>query len=109
MRAVVVLPQPRGPVKRNACATRPVRSALVSVRTTCSWPVRSWKRCGRYLRARTRYGVVMGSGRLLAGARPETGHTAEDATVAPFRAWRGHDPPSPDPPSRARRGVGRVP
>src|SRR5258708_2170022 len=53
--AEVVLPQPRGPVKRKAWATRPVLSALASVRTTCSWPVRSAKRCGRYLRASTRY------------------------------------------------------
>src|SRR5262249_29938090 len=59
MRALVVFPQPRGPVKRNACATRPDLSALTSVRTTCSCPVRSENRCGRYLRARTRYGLVI--------------------------------------------------
>src|SRR5207248_6987046 len=39
--------------------------------------------------------------RVPVGARPETGHTAEDATVAPFRAWRVHEPPSPDPRSSA--------
>src|SRR2546429_7973760 len=61
MRAEVVLPHPRGPVKRNACATRPVLSALTRVRTTCSCPVRSEKRWGRYFLARTRYGVVIGS------------------------------------------------
>src|SRR4051794_31229334 len=119
IRADVVLPHPRGPVKRKACATRPVFSALTSVRTTCSCPVRSEKRWGRYLRARTRYGVVIGSGRYgfeglypphSPGARPRTGHTAKDATVAPFRAWRVHDPPSPDPRSSARgRGADRVP
>ena len=36
MRAVVVLPTPRTPVKRNACATRPDAMALPSVRVTCS-------------------------------------------------------------------------
>src|SRR5438270_3919865 len=60
MRADVVFPQPRGPVNKKACATRPVFSALIRVRTTCSCPVRSEKRCGRYFRARTRYGVVIG-------------------------------------------------
>src|SRR5438132_14009579 len=105
IRADVVFPQPRGPVKRKACATRPLFRALTRVRTTCSCPVRSWKRCGRYFRARTRYGVVIGgsSFRSCLDARPETGHTAEDATVAPFRAWRVHDPPSPAPRSSAQR------
>src|SRR5207237_8770098 len=70
MRAVVVFPQPRGPVKRKACATRPDLSALTSVRTTCSCPVRSEKRCGRYLRARTRYGVVIGGHHTGRGERP---------------------------------------
>jgi len=35
-RAAVVFPTPRGPVKRKACASRPLRSAFESVRTTCS-------------------------------------------------------------------------
>src|SRR5204863_2935428 len=93
--------------------------ALTSVRTTCSCPVRSENRCGRYLRARTRYGVFIGGwprsgfeevATAPPGARPRTGHTAEDATVAPFRAWRVHDPPSPDPRSSARgRGADRLP
>src|SRR5437660_785704 len=103
MRALVVLPHPRGPVKRNACATRPMRSAFDNVRTTCSCPVRSAKRCGRYLRARTRYGVFIG--RMPWGAGPETGHTVEAATVAPFRAWRVHDPPSPGPRSSVPEGA----
>src|SRR5438270_13312850 len=76
IRADVVLPHPRGPVKRNACATRPVLSALTRVRTTCSWPVRSWKRCGRYLRARTRYGVVIGDSRFPALPGRSTGDRA---------------------------------
>src|SRR3954470_11004122 len=119
IRAEVVLPHPRGPVKRNACATRPVFKAFTSVRTTCSCPVRSENRWGRYLRARTRYGVFIGGwprsgveevATAPSGARPRTGHTAEDATVAPFRAWRVHDPPSPDPRSSARGGgADRVP
>src|SRR6266511_1910979 len=48
-RAVVVFPTPRGPVKRNACATWPVFSEFESVRTTCSCPDISAKRWGRYL------------------------------------------------------------
>jgi hypothetical protein len=53
-RAAVVLPTPRGPVKRKAWASRPRASAFERVRTTCSWPVISAKVCGRYFRARTR-------------------------------------------------------
>ena len=48
IRAVVVLPTPRMPVSRNACAIRPVRSALASVRTSASWPISSDRRCGRW-------------------------------------------------------------
>src|SRR2546423_8322997 len=73
IRADVVLPHPRGPVKRKACATRPVFSALTSVRTTCSCPVRSEKRWGRYLRARTRYGVVIWVSRRGPGHHTESG------------------------------------
>jgi hypothetical protein len=54
MRAMVVLPTPRVPVNRKAWWTRPVSSALVSARTTCSCPTSSAKRLGRHLRARTR-------------------------------------------------------
>ena len=53
-RAAVVLPTPRGPVKRKAWASRPRASAFERVRTTCSWPVISAKVCGRYFLARTR-------------------------------------------------------
>ena len=53
MRAVVVLPQPRGPAKTNACATRPLVMALRSVRVTACCPMTSSNRCGRHLRART--------------------------------------------------------
>src|SRR5689334_11953139 len=58
MRAVVVLPTPRTPVSTKACAMRPVAIALVSVRTIASWPISSAKVAGRYLRARTRYGIA---------------------------------------------------
>ena len=53
MRAVVVLPTPRGPANTNACATRSLVIALRSVRVTPCWPTTSSKRCGRHLRART--------------------------------------------------------
>ena len=53
MRAVVVLPQPRGPANTNACAMRPLAMALRSVRVTGCWPTTSSNRCGRHLRART--------------------------------------------------------
>ncbi len=52
-RALVVLPTPRTPVKRKACATRPERMAFARVRVTWSCPARSAKVWGRYLRART--------------------------------------------------------
>jgi hypothetical protein len=54
MRALVVLPTPRTPVNRNACATRPCAIAFSSVRLTCPWPTRSLKVCGRHLRASTK-------------------------------------------------------
>ena len=54
MRAVVVLPTPRTPVSMKACATRPVANALRRMRTIASWPIRSLKLVGRYLRASTR-------------------------------------------------------
>src|SRR4051812_26817114 len=60
IRAVVVLPIPRTPVSTNACAIRPLAIAFDRVRTIASWPIRSAKRDGRDLRARTRYGVGAG-------------------------------------------------
>ena len=54
IRAVVVLPTPRTPVSTKACAIRSASKALRSVRTIASWPIRSAKVAGRYLRARTR-------------------------------------------------------
>src|SRR6185437_8860617 len=57
MRAVVVLPTPRTPVRIQACGMRPDSNALEMVRTMASWPIRSAKVDGRYLRASTRYGA----------------------------------------------------
>jgi predicted transposase YbfD/YdcC len=48
---VVVLPTPRTPVSMKAWAMRPVAKAFFSVRTMASWPIRSSKVRGRYLRA----------------------------------------------------------
>ena len=50
MRAMDVLPVPRGPEKRYACRTRPAAMAFFSVRTTASWPTTSSKSAGRYVR-----------------------------------------------------------
>jgi hypothetical protein len=48
MRAVVVLPTPRGPAKMNDCASRPLAMAFFSVSTVPRWPTTSSKRCGRH-------------------------------------------------------------
>src|SRR5580700_11336211 len=58
MRAVVVLPTPRTPVRMKACAIRPVAIAFDRVRTIASCPISSAKVEGRYLRARTRYAAA---------------------------------------------------
>ena len=55
MRAALVFPTPRAPVKRKAWWTRFWAMAFDSVRATCSCPISSENRCGRYFRARTRY------------------------------------------------------
>ena len=54
MRAVVVLPTPRTPVRMKACASRPEAMAFLSVRTIASWPMSSSNPRGRYFRASTR-------------------------------------------------------
>ena len=53
IRAVVVFPTPRTPVMMKAWAIRSAAKAFFSVRTIASWPTRSAKVAGRYLRART--------------------------------------------------------
>src|SRR6476469_4457337 len=50
MRAIDVLPVPRGPANRYACRTWSCSSAFRSVRTTASWPTTCVKSSGRYLR-----------------------------------------------------------
>src|ERR1044072_964237 len=55
MRAVVVFPTPRTPVRIQACGMRPVSNAFETVRTIASCPIRSANVAGRYLRASTRY------------------------------------------------------
>src|SRR5436853_369819 len=62
MRAVVVFPTPRTPVRIQACGMRPVSNALEMVRTIASCPIRSAKVAGRYLRASTRYEPPAGVG-----------------------------------------------
>ena len=52
MRALVVLPQPRGPLNRYAWLTRSVRSACISGSVTCSCPMTSANVSGRYRRYR---------------------------------------------------------
>ena len=47
MRAVEVLPTPRGPEKSSACATCPRAMAWRSVTVMCFWPTTSEKFCGR--------------------------------------------------------------
>jgi hypothetical protein len=58
IRAVVVLPTPRTPVSTKAWWMRFCAKALRRVRTRVSWPTKSSKVCGRYLRASTRYSEV---------------------------------------------------
>src|SRR6266508_607370 len=77
-RAVVVFPTPRGPVKRYAWATRPERSAFLSVRVIGSWPTTASKAKGRHFRARTRYVMDLPSAR---SARPSSGEGAPTANI----------------------------
>ena len=51
IRAVVVLPQPRGPAKTKAWAMRLLFRALRRVRVTACWPSTSSSVWGRYFRA----------------------------------------------------------
>src|SRR5262249_58851441 len=46
---------------------RPLAMALVSVRTSASCPIMSAKVAGRYLRARTRYGVAVTGASVMSG------------------------------------------
>src|SRR3954449_6436828 len=83
MRAVVVLPTPRTPVSIQACGMRPVSKAFDSVRTMASWPIRSSKVRGRYLRARTRYGDALSG----AGAGKKPGNAGSSSGGVPGVVW----------------------
>src|ERR1700750_2526057 len=50
MRALEVLPQPRGPEKREAWCSRPLRRACDNGSVTCSCPMTSANVRGRYFR-----------------------------------------------------------
>ena len=101
MRAAVVLPTPRIPVNRKACAIRPRLSACASVRVTCSWPTSSPKRSGRHLRASTRCDERFESLTIAAvhvsaskfcpsnDSQAPLRHRKLAGTVASFRTWRG--------------------
>src|SRR5262245_33895822 len=74
MRAVVVLPTPRGPENTNDCAMRLAAIALRSVCVTPRWPMTSSNRCGRHLRAMTWndiFGNVFRIGRGASHRDPE--------------------------------------
>ena len=51
--AQVVLPTPRGPQKRSACASLLLSMAFLNVVVICSWPTTSSNPVGRYFRADT--------------------------------------------------------
>lgn len=53
MRAQVVLPTPRGPQNKNACASWLFFMAFFNVLVICCWPTTVSKVTGRYLRAET--------------------------------------------------------
>jgi len=55
IRAVVVLPTPRGPQKRYACASWPLRIEFLRVWAILSWPINVPKESGLYFLAETIY------------------------------------------------------
>ena len=98
MRAAVVLPTPRMPVKRKACAIRPLLSACAKVRVTCSCPTSSLNRSGRHLRASTRWDDGKAAMCMCQEFCPSNDsqaplrHRVGAGTVASFRTWRGSRP-----------------
>src|SRR5437763_2041557 len=78
MRAVVVLPTPRTPVRIKACAIRRVAIAFDRVRTIASCQISSAKVEGRYLRARTRYAAAES---LICRNRAETRETGQATQI----------------------------
>src|SRR3954454_9650593 len=71
MRALEVLPQPRGPENRYAWCTLPLRSACCSGPVTCSWPLTSANVPGRYLRYRARLTKGLHRSKDPSRTRPE--------------------------------------
>src|ERR1700753_3225499 len=71
IRALDVLPQPRGPLNRYAWLIRPVRSACWSGPVTCSCPRSSANVAGRYLRYRARPDWASPDWASPAGAGPD--------------------------------------
>ncbi len=67
MRAVDVLPVPRGPTRRYAWTRRSVATARRRVLTMASWPTTSLKRWARQRRYRARRGPVTGAAGSAAG------------------------------------------
>src|ERR1044072_5829430 len=94
MRAVVVFPTPRTPVRIQACGMRPVSNAFETVRTIASCPIRSANVAGRYLRASTRY-----------DAPPAVAPRSSPGLVASFiLTWR----PQPEESERRHLKSGRL-
>ena len=82
MRAVEVLPVPRAPQKRNACATRSMLMALLKARAMWDWPTSSSREAGRYFRARTTYDMAAAwirQGPPASAVRPSAAHFSKPA------------------------------
>src|SRR5438128_12597544 len=84
IRAVVVLPTPRGPENRYAWPIRSIWIAFCSVWTIGFCPTTSAKTCGRNFLAMTWYLLMNGNGQ----ARGILRHIGLPDTVACFRTWR---------------------
>ena len=63
--AVVVLPTPRGPQNRYACANCPLMMEFFRVLAILSWPIRVSNVSGLYFRADTIYCVINGKVKKL--------------------------------------------
>src|SRR5437588_2226656 len=108
IRALDVLPQPRGPLNRYAWLIRPVRSACWSGPVTCSCPFTSANVAGRYLRyraspdwagfagvaeamrfvsSRSDAAAAISSSSPVIGDPPHTRQSPR--TLAAFRPWGG--------------------
>ena len=90
MRAMVVLPVPRGPQKRYAWLVRPSHTARSSVETTCAWPTTCSNVCGRYLR----YSDSMGPPAIVT-ARPRRATPDQTSIPGPPDALVPDTEPAP--------------